>query len=263
MPQSIFSEKALQGVRVSAPPTQNGLLRRLLEDNAAFLLPQIRIVRLSFNDTIYEYGDFIKEVFFPLDSIVSSLAIMEDGTTIEISMTGSDSVVGLPACLGGASSRHWTKMCIGGSLARLSISALEQAFVSNENALKYIMHSYSSLITQVSQRSVCHARHTVLERLACWLLMIHDRVGGTNLSLTQEAIASRLGARRAGITVAAGALQSIGAIEYRRGHLHIQDREGLEQAVCECYSVMKAEYDGTIAGIHPPLANRGVQARSV
>lgn len=250
MPQSIFSDRAPQGVRVTAPPTQNRLLRRLLETNAEFLLPQIRIIRLSFNDSIYEYGDSINEVFFPLDCIVSSLAIMEDGTTIEISMTGKESVVGLSACLGGASSRHWTKMCTGGSLARLSISALEQAFISNESALKYVMRAYGSLITQVSQRAVCNARHTVLERLACWLLMIHDRVGGTNLNLTQEAIASRLGARRAGITVAAGTLQSIGAIEYRRGHLHIQDREGLERAVCECYSVMQAEYEGTKSGLH-------------
>ena len=105
------------------------------------------------------------------------------------------------------------------------------------------MRGYSSLVTQVSQRAVCNARHTVLERLACWLLMVHDRVGGDNLRLTQEAIASRLGARRAGITVAAGMLQSIRAIEYRRGQLHIRDRAGLEQAVCECYKVMKAEFD--------------------
>lgn len=234
--------------------SQNILLRHLLEADAEFLLPQIRIGRLSFNDTIYEYGDSIDDVFFPLDSIVSSLAIMEDGTTIEISMVGREGVLGLSALLGGASSRHWTKMCIGGSLARLSVNTLEHTFVSNEKALKYIMRGYSSLITQVSQRAVCNARHTVLERLACWLLMIHDRVGDTNLRLTQEAIASRLGARRAGITVAAGTLQSIGAIEYRRGQLHIKDREGLEQAVCECYPIMKAEYDAVNALDHPPPA---------
>lgn len=242
MPQSIFSEKA-QGARVAVPTSQNKLLHHLLEADGEFLLPQIRIVRLSFNDTLYEYGDSIDDVFFPLDSVASSLAIMEDGTTIEISLTGKESVVGLSALLGGASSRHWTRICIGGSLARLSASALEHTFISNESALKYIMRSYSSLITQVSQRAVCNARHTVLERLSCWLLMIHDRVGGENLRLTQEAIASRLGARRAGITVAAGTLQSIGAIEYRRGQLHIKDREGLEQAVCECYPMMKTEFE--------------------
>jgi CRP-like cAMP-binding protein len=222
--------------------------------DADSLLPHIRIVKLSFNDIMYEHGDSIDDVFFPLDSIVSALAIMEDGTTIEISMVGNEGVVGLSALLGGGSARHWTRVCIGGSLARISASALDHAFMSNEDALKFIMRSYGSLITQVSQRAVCNARHTVMERLACWLLMVHDRVGGDNLQLTQEAIASRLGARRAGITVAAGVLQSIHAIEYRRGQLHIRDRRGLEDAVCECYPVLKAEYEGmkTWSLVRPP-----------
>lgn len=240
MPQSIFNGRALHEAHLSVPKSQNRLLNDLLAIDPEFLLPQVRIVRMSFNDSIYEYGDSIDNVYFPLDSIVSALSIMEDGTTIEISMVGKESVVGLSALLGGGLSRHWSRMCIGGALARLSISALEHTFVSNEKALKYIMRGYSTLITQVSQRAVCNARHTVLERLACWLLMIHDRVGGENLRLTQEAIASRLGARRAGITVAAGTLQSVGAIEYRRGQLHIKDRMLLEAAVCECYPILKA-----------------------
>lgn len=243
MPQSITSDLAIPGARVAVPSSQNRLLNHLLAVDSDFLLPQLRIVKLAFNDIVYEYGDTIDEVYFPLDSIVSNLAIMEDGTTIEISMIGNEGVLGLSALLGGEVARHWTRMCIGGSLARVSASALEHTFVSNEATLKHIMHSYSSLITQVSQRAVCNARHTVLERLACWLLLIHDRVGGDNLKLTQEAIASRLGARRAGITVAAGMLQSIGAIEYRRGQLHIRNRERLEEAVCECYSVLKADYE--------------------
>ena len=243
VPQSVTSDKAQSGLRVAVPPSQNKLLNHLLAVDMEFLLPQLRIVRLSFNDILFEYGDSIDDVFFPLDSIVSNLAIMEDGTTIEISMIGREGVIGLSALLGGGTARHWTRMVIGGSLGRLSASALQHTFVSNESTLKHIMHSYSSLITQVSQRAVCNARHTVLERLACWLLMVHDRVGGDNLKLTQEAIASRLGARRAGITVAAGMLQSIGAIEYRRGQLHIRDRVRLDEAVCECYAVLKADYE--------------------
>lgn len=238
------TDKALSAGRLITPVSQNRLLNHLLAADPDYLLPQVRVVKLGFNDIIYEYGDTIHEVFFPLDSIVSSLAIMEDGTTIEISMLGKESVIGLSALLGGGTARHWTRMCIGGSLARLSTAALDHTFTSNESALKHLMHAYSSLVTQVSQRAVCNARHTVLERLACWLLMIHDRVGGDNLRLTQEAIASRLGARRAGITVAAGMLQSIRAIEYRRGQLHIRDRDELERAVCECYAIMKADFDG-------------------
>jgi len=98
------------------------------------------------------------------------------------------------------------------------------------------------LITQLSQRCVCNTRHTILERLSCWLLMIHDRVGGENLSLTQEMIASRVGARRAGITVAAGILQSMKAIEYWRGQLNIANRERLESSVCECYTIMSSDF---------------------
>ena len=251
MPQSSLTDRALQETSVSGSLSRNKLLHELLLVDSGFLLSQIRVVRLDFNDSLHEYGDSIDDVYFPLDSVVSALTIMEDGTTIEISMVGRESMVGLSALLGKASSRHWTRMCVGGSLARLSTSTLEQVFVSNGSAVKHIMRSYSSLITQVSQRAVCNARHTVLERLACWLLMIHDRVGDENLKLTQEAIASRLGARRAGITVAAGALQSIGAIEYRRGQLHIKDRIALEKAVCECYAVLKADHEELTAGRFP------------
>lgn len=247
MPQSSISDKALAGVRVALPPSHNTLLSQLLAADGEFLLPQVRIVKLAFNDIIYEYGDSIEDVYFPLDAVVSALAIMEDGTTIEISMVGNEGVVGLSALLGSSSARNWTRMCIGGSLARLSVSALEHTFTTNGIALKAIMRRYGSLVSQVSQRAVCHARHTVLERLACWLLMIHDRVGGDNLKLTQEAIASRLGSRRAGITVAAGMLQSIGAIEYRRGQLHIRNRQSLEEAVCECYANLKTDYEESVA----------------
>src|SRR5215207_10512253 len=128
---------------------------------------------------------------------------------------------------------------ISGNAIQLEAKVLEKLFVQNEAALKSLLRCYRSIITQVSQRCVCNTRHTIMERLCCWLLMIHDRVGTANLSLTQEMIASRVGARRAGITVAAGMLQSMNAIGYRRGQLHIIDREVLERTVCECYNVMK------------------------
>ena len=120
MTQSISGDKALAGARVAVPPFQNRLLNHLLAADIDYLLPQIRIVRFSFNDIIYDYGDSIDDVFFPLDSIVSNLAIMEDGTTIEISMVGSEGLVGLTSLLGGCIARHWTRMCIGGSLAKLT-----------------------------------------------------------------------------------------------------------------------------------------------
>jgi CRP-like cAMP-binding protein len=177
--------------------------------------------------------------------VVSGLAIMEDGTTIETAMIGRDSLVGISTLLGSGRSRQWIWVTIGGSAIQLEKKFLEKVFIQNETALKCLTRSYRSLITQLSQRCVCNTRHTILERLCCWLLMTHDRLGSEKLSLTQEMIASRVGARRAGITVAAGLLQSMNAIEYRRGQLHISNREVLEHTVCECYKLIKGDLDLT------------------
>ena len=157
-------------------------------------------------------------------------------------MVGREGLVGISAILGSGRSRQWIWVTIGGAAIQLGSKALDKLFVQNETTLKLLLRHYRSLITQVSQRCVCNTRHTIMERLCCWLLMIHDRVGQPNLNLTQEMIASRVGARRAGITVAAGMLQEMGAIEYRRGRLHIVNRETLEQVVCECFSHMKSDY---------------------
>jgi CRP-like cAMP-binding protein len=224
---SLASRNVLLGELLSISSTTNHLLREL------------RIVSLTVNQVLYEQGDHIDFVYFPLDSVVSGLAIMQDGNTMETAMVGRDGLVGLSAILGSGSSKQWNWVLIGGKAIQLDARFLDRMFVQNETALKALLGYYRSLITQVSQRCVCNTRHTILERLCCWLLMIHDRVGGESLNLTQEIIASRVGARRAGITVAAGMLQAMKAIEYRRGRLHIIDREMLEQTVCECYNIMK------------------------
>ena len=224
--------------------SKNQLLRDLLTQRAArdYLLPALSVVSLTSNQVIYEQGDKIEFVYFPVDSVFSSLAIMEDGTTIETSMAGREGLVGISSILGSGVSRQWIWVSISGTAIQLDARSLDRLFVENESALKSLLKTYRSLITQVSQRCVCNTRHTILERLCCWLLMIHDRVGGSNLKLTQEMIASRLGARRAGITVAAGLLQEMKGIEYRRGHLHIRNREVLEHAVCECYNNMRVAF---------------------
>ena len=221
--------------------SQNELLRELLAtpNVARDLLPELRPVSLTVNQVLYELGDRMDFVYFPLDSVISGLAIMEDGTTIETSMVGRDSLVGISTILGSGLSRQWVWVTVSGTALQLETRFLDRLFVHNEVALKSLLKCYRSLITQLSQRCVCNTRHTIMERLCCWLLMIHDRVGASNLSLTQEMIASRVGARRAGITVAAGMLQSMNAIGYRRGHLHIHDRAVLERAVCECYNLMR------------------------
>ena len=221
--------------------SRNDLLSQLLgiPDMVNSLFPELKLVSLSVNQVLYEQGDKIDVVYFPLDSMISGLAIMEDGTTIETSMIGREGVVGISSVLGSGLSRQWIWVTIGGSAIQLEASFLDRLFVQNETALRALLNCYRSLITQLSQRCVCNTRHTIVERLCCWLLMVHDRVDGNHLSLTQEMIASRVGARRAGITVAAGMLQEMGAIEYRRGRLFIQNRDVLENAVCECYGLMQ------------------------
>lgn len=240
---SLFLERSDQ--LTSHIASKNELLKHLLSipGIATNLLPELRVVPFSVNQVLYEQGDVMDLVYFPLDSVVSGLAIMEDGTTIETSMVGREGLVGISTVLGSGLSRQWMWVTVRGSALQLDARVLDKLFVQNENALRALLKFYRSLITQVSQRCVCNTRHTILDRLCCWLLMIHDRVGGNNLSLTQEMIASRVGARRAGITVAAGALQEIGAIEYRRGHLHIAKREVLENTVCECYGNILGEFN--------------------
>ena len=241
-PQSIlFEERNLPSLDLAS---KNQLLAELLANPQTrdFLLPHLKVVSFERNQVLYEQGDPIEFVYFPIDSVISSLVIMEDGTTLETLMIGRDGFVGVSAILGSGVSRNWLWTLISGTAIQVEAKFLDTVFVQNENALKALLKFYRSTMTQVSQRCVCNTRHTVLDRLCCWLLMLHDRVGDSNLRLTQEMIASRLGARRAGITVAAGMLQAMHAIEYRRGQLHITDREVLERAVCECYSIMQNEF---------------------
>ena len=243
-PQS-FDKKEIP---TSSIISQNQLLAELLSvpSIAASLPPELKIVPLTVNQVLYELGDKMDHIYLPLDSVVSGLAIMEDGTTVETSMIGRESMVGISTILGSGLSRQWVWVTISGHAIQLEARSLEKLFVQNEAALKSLLRCYRSIITQVSQRCVCNTRHTIMERLACWLLMVHDRVGGNKLSLTQEMIASRVGARRAGITVAAGMLHEMGGIDYRRGQLHIRSREVLESTVCECYNTMKV--------VPPPLS---------
>jgi len=222
---------------------RNQLLAQLLRnpETRELLLPHLKAVSFERNQVLYEQGDTVEYVYFPIDSVVSNLAIMEDGTTIETLMVGCEGVVGISTLLGSGVSRQWLWVLISGAALQLDAQYLDAVFVKHEDALKALLQFYRSTITQVSQRCVCNTRHTVLDRLCCWLLMVHDRVGDSDLRLTQEMIASRLGARRAGITVAAGVLQTMHGIEYRRGQLHIKDREVLERVVCECYTIMRNE----------------------
>lgn len=221
----------------------NQLLHDLLSyEFAPDLLNNSRVVSLDTNQVLYEQGDKIESLYFPLNSVVSNLAIMEDGTTLETSLVGKEGVVGISAILGRGLSKEWCWTLISGEAVKVGSKAFDALILRNEAALKKFLSCYRFLVTQVAQRSICNTRHTLLERLCCWLLMIHDRVGDVNLRLTQELIASRVGARRAGVAEAAGLLQEMKAIEHRRGHLYIVNRKALESIVCKCYSIVQADF---------------------
>jgi len=255
--QTHFSEERQHTLSLAK---ENRLLSQLLDtaDGRDYLLPHLKVVSLERNQVLYEQSDPIEFVYFPLDSVVSSLVIMEDGATLETLMVGREGLVGVSAVLGSGLSRNWLWVLVSGTAIQLEAKFLDPLFVRNENALKVLLKFYRSSIMQVSQRCVCNTRHTVMDRLCCWLLMLHDRVGGSNLRLTQEMIASRLGARRAGITVAAGVLQAMNAIEYRRGQLHIANREALEHAACECYTIMRNDFKVT-----PPRTSRSLRLLAI
>ena len=148
-------------------------------------------------------------------------------------------MVGMSALLGTKTNQYWTRMTLGGRLVRVDTNDLQAVFNRNKIVENTILRSYVNLVTQISQRAVCNARHSVPERFCSWLLMIQDRLGDEELRLTQELVATRLGSRRAGITVAAHELSERNALEYKRGVLHIKDRSIVEQETCECYSVLK------------------------
>lgn len=224
--------------------SQNELLKALISvpSIATNLLPELKVVPLAVNQVLYELGDQVDYLYFPLDSVVSDLTLLEDGMTIETSMSGPEGLVGISTILGSRRASNWIWVTISGHAIQLEAKVFEKLVVQNETVITSVFSAYQALLNQVSQRCVCNTRHTILERLSCWLLMIHDRVGETNLQLTQDLIASKVGARRAGITVAAGVLQQMNAIAYSRGQLHINNREILLRAVCECYHIMQADF---------------------
>jgi CRP-like cAMP-binding protein len=222
--------------------TGNFLLSNLPAEVRELMLAHLEPVELRSNEIIYQSEDYINHVYFPVDAVVSGLAIMMDGATTEIAMTGREGLVGIAAIIGGGHAQHWTRVQVEGTALRMKTEEMDRLFHEYAAVQQTMLRAYRALITQISQRAVCNARHTVMQRLCCWLLMIHDRVGSNDLAMTQEIIAGRLGARRAGITVAAGTLQNMRAISYGRGRIRIDDREALESTVCECYLVHEKEF---------------------
>jgi len=233
--------------------TDNLVLASLSREVANKIASISKPVQLNAGDMIYEGGDEIEHIYFPISTVISSLAILEDGSSVEICMIGREGLTGVSALIGGRRSMHFTRVSAGGAALRTTPHALAPLFAQNDEIHDALLRAYRNLFTQICQRSVCNVRHNLLQRLAVWLLMVSDRVGGTDLPFTQEEIANRISVRRAGVSVAASMLQHMEAISYHRGRIVISDRCALEQSACECYQILRQEFIDPGEGSTSPL----------
>jgi len=224
-------------------PTQNKLLRVLPEAERERLFPYLELVKFSLGEVLYESGDAQRYIYFPLDAIVSLLYVLRSGASAEIAVVGNDGAIGVAIFMGGETTTNRAIVQSAGQAYRLSGARLQQEFDRHGNLLHVLLRYTQALITQMAQTAVCNRHHSVDQQLCRWLLLSLDRLGSNRITMTQELIANMLGVRREGVTDAAGKLQKLGVIEYRRGKITVLDRPQLEALSCECYEVVKRESD--------------------
>ena len=227
----------------NASPDQNRLLAALPPHIYEILLPQLELVTMPLGKVLYESGYVMRYVFFPVDCIVSLLYVMENGASAEISVVGNEGVIGISLFMGGESTSSRALVQSAGQAYRLSDKHFKDVVNRHVAMLQLMLRYVHALITQMAQTAVCNRHHSIDQQLCRWLLLSLDRLPSNQLSMTQELIANMLGVRREGVTEAAGKLQRLGVIEYRRGQITVLDRPKLEELCCECYAVVKAETD--------------------
>ncbi len=221
----------------------NHLLAALPGDEFIRLKPNLELVSLSLGEVIYESGEQLEYVYFPTSCIISLLYIMENGSTAEIGMAGKDGLVGIALYMGGSTTPSRAVVQSAGNAFRMPSRALNDEFSLGGVFQKILLRYTQSLMTQISQTAVCNRLHTVEQQLCRWLLINHDLLRSNKLIMTHDLIANMLGVRREGVSIAAGHLQSNKLIKYVRGTITMLDRDALERAACECYRVVKDEYD--------------------
>lgn len=224
-------------------PSENRLLAALSIEEYRSIAPKLEQVTFTLGEVVYEFGGHLDFVYFPTSSIVSLLYTMENGTSAEMGLTGHDGVVGIALFMGGGTMPNRAVVQSAGYAVRMKRQILQDEFAKGGRFQQLLLRYTQALITQISQTAVCNRLHSVEQQLCRWLLLSHDRIKDDELVMTQELIADMLGVRREGVTVAAGRLQDAGAISYVRGHIKIVDRKRLEATVCECYRVVKDEFD--------------------
>jgi CRP-like cAMP-binding protein len=212
-------------------------------------MPHLEPMDMPLGKVLYEPGGKLSHVYFPTTAIVSLLYVMENGASAEIAVVGNEGLVGISLFMGGESTSSQAVVQAGGRGFQLKASLLMEEFNRGGPVLHLLLRYTQALITQMAQTSVCNRHHAVDQQFCRWLLLTLDRLKGNDIVMTQELLATILGIRRASVTVAAGNLQNDGLIRYERGRISVLDRPGLERRACECYAVVKAEYDRLLPNI--------------
>jgi len=224
------------------PAKKNELVAALAPADLARWLPQLEAVTMPLGHVLYEPGATLSHVYFPTTAIVSLLYVMENGASAEIAVVGKEGLLGISLFMGGDSTPSRAVVQSAGEGFRMAAQDIKKEF--KRTAVLHLLLRYTqALITQMSQTAVCNRHHALDQQLCRWLLLSLDRLQGNELVMTQELIANMLGVRREGVTEGALKLQTAGLIKYSRGHITVLDRRGLEQRTCECYEVVKREYD--------------------
>jgi CRP-like cAMP-binding protein len=222
-------------------PNQNHLLAALPTAEFERMFAHLELVAMPLGEILYEPGEQMRHAYFPTTSIVSLHYVMESGASAETAGVGNEGVVGVSLFMGGDTTPSSAVVQTAGHGYRLESHWLKQEFVRAGLMQRLLLRYTQALITQMTQTAACNRHHSIEQQLCRWLLLTLDRVSTSELVMTQELVASMLGVRREGITEAAGNLQRAGVIRYRRGHIAVLDRSGLETRVCECYATVKKE----------------------
>ncbi len=228
---------------LSSEVIKNHLLAALPEAVAKRWPPLLESVDLPLGEVLYESGSTLSHVYFPTTAIISLLYVMENGASAEIAVVGNDGIVGISLFMGGESTPSRAVVQSAGKGFRLKAQMIKEEFNRAGPVLHLLLRYTQALITQMSQTAVCNRHHSLDQQLCRWLLLSLDRLEGNQLVMTQELIANMLGVRREGVTEGALKLQHAGLIQYARGHITVLDRAGLEKRSCECYAVVKREYE--------------------
>jgi CRP-like cAMP-binding protein len=234
--------------QVSPAPGQNRLLAALPLEDLLEMQPKLQFIQFPLGSSLYESGDFLSHVYFPVRGIISLLYVTENGDSAELAVVGREGMIGVSLFMGGETTPNRAVVQAACDAYRLPSRDLKAKFAEG-GAFQLLMLKFTqALITQVSQTAVCNLHHTIEQQLCRWLLLSLDRLPGNEIQMTQELIANMLGVRRQGVTEAAGKLEKRGLIRYTRGLITVIDRHALEARCCECYEVVKRETDRLLPG---------------